>query len=85
MRDVIFQKIAENIFQNSNHFLKISNIFAQKQLPSMFLSEYDVVWSVDLNKQFFSLSEYDMTSDREANKHEFVFKRIRLGYEAENQ
>ena len=35
--------------------------------------------------RFFLLSEYDMTSDREANKHEKIFKRIRLGYEAENQ
>ena len=37
----------------SNHFLKFSNIFALKKLPGIFLSEYDVVWSVDLNKQFF--------------------------------
>ena len=35
--------------------------------------------------RFFLLSEYDMTAGRGANKQEKFFKRIRLGYEAENQ
>ena len=50
MRDVIVQKIAENIFQIIFKFFKH---FRAKKLPGIFLSEYDVVWSVDLNKQFF--------------------------------
>ena len=66
-------------------FFQFSNIFARKLIAEYFLSEYDLVWSVDLNTREFFLSEYDMTSVQGANKHEFFFKRIRLGCKAEIQ
>ena len=77
-----FNKIAEIISEIcENYSILLSNPY----LPWTVLSEYDYLWRRNPNKQVFLLSEYDMTSDREANKHEKRFKRIRLGYEAENQ
>ena len=45
-----FRKLRKTFFKT---FLKNFKHFRAKKLPGIFLSEYDVVWSVDLNKQFF--------------------------------
>ena len=60
-------------------------VFARKLIAGYFLNEYDLVWSVYLKNKYFSLSEYDMTSGRGANKREFFIQRIRLGSRAEIQ